>query len=65
MININNHPKPMFAVSENTFMLSLPSRVNASNIGSPHGLLCSVAGGRPPGSAIEQQSQPYIPRIDA
>lgn len=65
MINIKDYPKHEFAASEDTFVLSLPSRVNECNIGSSHGILHSVAGGRPPGSAIAQQSQPYVPRIDA
>lgn len=65
MINMKDYPKHEFAASEDTFVLSLPSRVNESNIGCSCGILCSVAGGHPPGSAIMQQSQPYVPRIDA
>lgn len=39
MISIKDYPKHKFAASEDTFVLSLPSRVNESNIGSSHGIL--------------------------
>lgn len=58
MINIKDYPKHKSVVSEDTFVLSLPSKMNESNIGSLHGTLCSVAGGCPPGSATTKPGQP-------
>lgn len=45
-------------------MLWLPSSINDSNIGSLCGILCSVVGEGPFGSAAKQQGQSYYLRID-
>lgn len=64
MVNIKDYSKHKFADCEDTSVLSLPSRVNESNIGSSQGISRSIAGGRLPRSATVQPSRPHVPRID-